>query len=300
MRWLVTLLLALAAAFAATIFEPGPAWAEMPADRALLTVDRGRVTAYLSGSPIVLVPGDRRYVGAGSQVDVPASASGLLTFPGGSAALLCPGSRVTVGRLSTDAGRHPAPFATLSLQSGRVLADTAATSGAFEPLSLTFTRMRSDVTNEGAAWFAVEPATVAVSTGTVSVGGAASPTSHASLSCGDGVPVSPPAAGGETSTTDAPFPTDSASIDPSAATATISPSVTATPSPTPDPTVTTTAPTEATTTKAPTTTTKPPTTKPTTPATTPPTTPPTMPPTTPATTPPTTPATTPADTTSAG
>ena len=59
------------------------------------------------------------------------------------------------------------PHAALSVDTGRVLADTTSTSGAFRPLDLVVHRTRGDVTNTGAAWYSVDPAAVTVSTGKV-------------------------------------------------------------------------------------------------------------------------------------
>ncbi|MGX6605917.1 cyclic nucleotide-binding protein [Micromonosporaceae bacterium Da 78-11] len=283
--WLAATLLVLALVLTAVNFRPGPAWAEMPADRALLTVDRGQITTLTGGVTRTFGPGGRRYLDRGVQVDVPSQAGARLTFPGGAATLLCGGSRVEVGKLYTGGGRHQAPVAAVSLQSGRLLVDTTSTSGAYEALSLTVSRPQSDVVSSGPAWYAVDPAAVIVSTGEVAVGGATSVPAGETLNCGDGVPVTPPAAGEDRATTEAPFPTEEATLP------TVAPSVTATPSnaparsrtptPTPDPTATsgtpaaTTDPTRLPTTR--------PTTRPTLPAPTPkPTTRPTTKPPTPA------------------
>ena len=278
--WLVAGVLVVALVLVGLSFRPGPAWAEMAGDRALLSVDRGSVTATIGGTTVSLEPGDQRYVGVGTQLSVPAGALGRLTFPGGAATLFCAGTQARVGRLQTDGGRSRAAHAVIALQSGRLLADTAGTSGAYAPLALTVARAQSDVSTTAASWFWVEPTAVTVSTGTVSVGGATSKAGHKTLSCGNGVAVSPPSAGEPDPSTEAPFPSDSVSADP---TQSVAPSATVTsavPTPTADPTTgATTAPTEAATT------TPPRTTKPTTKTTTKP-----PPATTPATTPPTTPA----------
>jgi putative peptide zinc metalloprotease protein len=284
MGWLAMALLAIALVLTGINFRPGPAWAEMPDDQVLLTVDRGRVTAYVDNKPVALEPGDRRYLHQGAMIDVPAQGAGRLTFPGGAATVLCAGSRTELGSLATEGGRHREPLATLALQAGRLLADTGGTSGAYRPLSLTVSRPQSDVTNDGAARFAVDPAAVTVATGDVSVGGAPAPAGDTSLTCGDGGAVNPAAGGPDSGATEAPFPSGPVTAEPSAPSATPS----ATPSPTPTPTTTTTRPAPTTTVRPPTrTTTTAPTRKPTTtpPATTPATTPP---PTTPTTTPPTT------------
>jgi putative peptide zinc metalloprotease protein len=286
--WATVALLVVALVLTAMSFRPGPAWAEMGHDQVLLSVDRGRANAGTGGKANTLEPGDERYVGRGTKIDVPSESAARLTFPGGGVTVLCAGSRVQVGDLAVGGGRHQSPGGTLALQAGRVLADTTGTSGAFRPLALTVTRAQGDVINSGAAWYSVEATTVAVSTGKVSAGGTAVKSTGADLNCGDGLAVSPPSAGEGIQPSQEPLPSldpsqePSVAPSPSATTATTEPTVTA------DPTVTTTPPTEATTTKPPTT--KPTTVKPTTapPKTTPPTTDPTTDPTTAPTTEPTT------------
>nr|BFE68124.1 hypothetical protein GCM10020092_014250 [Actinoplanes digitatis] len=89
MWWLVLLLLLFAMLLTAMNFVPGPAWAEMPTDRALLTSDRGTVTATIDGRTETISEGERRYVDEGARITVPAKATGRLTFQGGSATLFC-------------------------------------------------------------------------------------------------------------------------------------------------------------------------------------------------------------------
>jgi putative peptide zinc metalloprotease protein len=294
--WLVAGVLVFALVLVGLDFRPGPAWAEMPSDRALLTVDSGEMTAVLAGTPVGLGSGDRRYVGAGTDISVPTGALGRLTFPGGAAALFCGGVQARIGPLTVDGGRERTVHAVLTLQSGRVLADTAGTSGAFRPLGLTVERAGGAVSTTDASWFWVEPNAVTVATGRVIVGDVPVKAGHKTLSCGDGVAVAPPASDSTDPAAGAPLPSDSAGALPSQS---VGPSVTATlPAPTAAPTTegsrtapATTPATEAThTTRPPAThTTKPapPTPKPTTAPATPPTTPPTTPPATPpVTTPP--------------
>ena len=70
MWWLVLLVLLLALLLTAVNFMPGPAWAEMPTNRALLTADRGRLTMLLDGATVTLAEGDRRYVDEGARIEV--------------------------------------------------------------------------------------------------------------------------------------------------------------------------------------------------------------------------------------
>jgi putative peptide zinc metalloprotease protein len=280
MWWLVLLMLLLALLLTVANFTPGAAWAEMPTTRALLTADRGPITVVTGGATTRLAEGDRRYVGEGARIEVPPRSTGRLTFSGGSVAVLCPGSRTDVGRLWIEAGRRYAEHGIVGLDAGRLLVDTAATSGAYRPLSLVVRRPAGDVENTGRTWYAADPATVTVSTGSAAVAGVPVAATPGDLTCGDGVVVRPPAAG----------PSQEPSSDPPTG-VTPSPSVPATTVPVP-PTIApprrTVRPNPpATTTRPPATTTRPPTTSPT-PTTTPPTTPPTTRPTTRPTTPPTT------------
>jgi putative peptide zinc metalloprotease protein len=153
------------------------------------------MTVLLDGSTVTLSAGERRYVDAGTRIDVADRSTGRLVFHGGSAAVLCGGSRTQVLRLSATTGRHRDPHAELAVNAGRLLADTSSSSGAYRPLSLVVLGSLGDVRNAGAAWYAVERDAVTVSTGQVTVGGTPSAPTRADLTCGDGVPVTPPAAG---------------------------------------------------------------------------------------------------------
>ena len=187
----------------------GPAWAEMPVERVLLSVQRGTVTANAGREPVSLTPGDRRYLAAGTGIEVPGRAVALLTFPGGAAVVLCGGSRVEVGGVGVAHGRTSVPSGRLTLGNGRMLADTSSPSGAFGPLALTVARAQGEVTSDGRAWYSVDSAGVAVSTGKVAVGGTQSPAGGAALNCGDGVTVEPPTeAAPSEEPVEAPFPSE--------------------------------------------------------------------------------------------
>jgi putative peptide zinc metalloprotease protein len=234
MWWLVLLLVFLALLVVASNLLPGPAWAEMPADRALLTAERGAVTAVVDGRPVSLARGERLYVGEGARVEVRDRSTGRLTFRGGAATVLCAGTLVDVGRLWSDGAGNRSPRGRVTLQQGRVLADTASTSGAFAPLALALDRPVGRVTNTGSAWYAVDGGQVQVSTGDVRVDGAPQAPTGGGLTCGDGVPVTPPA--GTPSQPSSPSEVPTATLTPSA-----------TPSPTPRVTTSTATPVAPTT-----------------------------------------------------
>ena len=181
MWWLVLLLLLLALLLTAVNFRPGPAWAEMPTDRALLTVDDGLVYAQIDrragrdrrGRAPVRRRGhpDRGSAAFGRAADLPGRVR-----PRCSAAE--PTSRS--GGCGPTGRRERVPSGALVVDNGRVLADTTSMSGAYRPLALVVSRPLGDVTNTGAAWYSADPAAVTVSSGRVAVGGApATPTGSA-------------------------------------------------------------------------------------------------------------------------
>jgi putative peptide zinc metalloprotease protein len=173
---------------------PGPAWAELPADRAMLTAERGPVTATVDGRARRLTADDRLYLGADDLVEVGGSALARLTFRGGSTVVLCPGSRARLGDLSATTGRRPIQLtAGLRLDHGRMLADTATPSRSYDPLALTVTSVGQSVVSAGSAWYVVGVGEAKVSSGQVRRGGVPIPTTSAPLTCGDGVPVPRPA-----------------------------------------------------------------------------------------------------------
>ncbi|MFC0530645.1 cyclic nucleotide-binding protein [Phytohabitans kaempferiae] len=218
--WLVLLFLLLAIGSGVANLVPGPAWAEMPGDKALLSAERGRVIATLDGRTVTLDQGDRLYVAEGSDIRVQSRSTGRLTFRGGAALVLCGETRTDVGPLWSTGRRQVEPHGTLTLNSGRVLADTASTSGAFAPLALEIGSDATRVVNDGPAWYSVTSGDTVVSDGRVNVDGDRQPVTNQPLTCGDGVAVRPPAG----TPSDSPSPSES-----------LVPEETPTPSATPSP-----------------------------------------------------------------
>ncbi|BCB87117.1 hypothetical protein Psuf_044300 [Phytohabitans suffuscus] len=107
----------------------------------------------------------------------------------------------------------------MTLGSGRVLADTASTSGAFAALALRIGSDTSQIVNDGPAWYSVTSGDAAVSEGKVDIDGTRQPVTNRPLTCGDGVVVRPPAG----TPSDSPSPSESLIPE-------------ETPSPTPSPT----------------------------------------------------------------
>lgn len=207
LRWLVVLALLLALLLTGANTLPGPAWAEMRTDQALLRVSRGSAVAVVDGERVRLARGDQVYVSAGDSIRVADRSRADLVFRGGSTAILCAGSSVGVGPLSAEGFRPAEPAALLSLVDGRLLADTASATSAFEPLELDVGSAGHTVTNFGQAWFGVAAGAAEVSVGEVAVDGILMPVTRGPLSCGDGVPVSRPAGSDEPDeATDAPSP----------------------------------------------------------------------------------------------
>ena len=200
----------------------------MPVDRALLTATRGDLVADVGGKRVELDTGSRVYVTEGDSVTVRDQSTGTLTFRGGSVTVLCAGSESDVGPLWSDGVRSTSPNGELSVSSGRVLADTASTSAAFDALALTVRSGGRTIENDGKAWYAVAPGSTEVSSGSVEVDGAVQAPTMSPLDCGDGQRVEPP--GGTPSDTPAP-PTDEPTPD-----LLPTPSTSPAPSPTPEPT----------------------------------------------------------------
>ncbi|MEQ4303388.1 cyclic nucleotide-binding protein [Plantactinospora sp. B6F1] len=210
--WLVLLLLLLALFSAAGNLVPGPAWAEMPSDRALLSAESGRVDAVVDGRSVRLAEGDRRYVSEGDQIRVRSRSRAVLTFRGGSTAVFCAGSRAMVGPLWSDGAGTVTPHGRLTLDTGRMLADTGSPSSAFAPLALLVDRTGGGVSNRGAARYAAWTRGIEVSTGQVRVAGVRQPENRRTLTCGggtapDGTGSSPTGTPGDPEPTEFGLPT---------------------------------------------------------------------------------------------
>ncbi|SNT14163.1 putative peptide zinc metalloprotease protein [Asanoa hainanensis] len=219
--WLTALLLLLALFLTGTNFLPGPAWAEMPADRALLSTTRGTADVQVNGKRLKLSSGAKVYVTEGDQVKLRDRSSATLTFRGGSVTVLCAGSGVAVGELWSSGDRRTVPHGSLRLADGRVLVDTASTRGTFRPLDLSLDAAGSRLTNDGAAWYRVSAAGTVVSKGSVRVDGELQSATDAALDCGDGRevprpagPTDEPSPSEEPSPTDLPSPTATPSVTP--------------------------------------------------------------------------------------
>ncbi|WP_051799884.1 M50 family metallopeptidase [Catenuloplanes japonicus] len=219
--WLVLLLLLLALALTAGQLRPGPAWAEMPSDRVLLTAETGAVDVTVPGRRITLDEGGRYQLPIGAEITVGGSSRASLTFRGGAISVLCAGSSAAIRDLHSDGDRVRTPSGTLDLSNGRILSDTASTTGAFAPLSLEISSARVSITSTEAAWYAVASGQAVVSRGEVRADRITQPQTGGELDCGDGLPdplptpsstpsVSPTPAVSE-SPSESPSPTPSAS-----------------------------------------------------------------------------------------
>src|SRR5205814_7980823 len=119
--------------------------------------------------------GDEVCVGRADTVAVHDRSLGRLTFRGGGYTVLCAGSALTVGPLSTPGRRPASPAGALDLTSGRLLADTAGTSRAYAPLRLDIGNGGGHLVNDGAARFAVAGQDMTVAAGAVAFDGQALP-----------------------------------------------------------------------------------------------------------------------------
>jgi putative peptide zinc metalloprotease protein len=183
--WLLLVLLLFATLLTGANLWSGPAWAEMPTDRVLLTVNRGAVVATVGRERFELRKGQQVYVGANDAVTVDDRANAQLTFHGGAVVVLCGGTAVRVGAVERGSGA-------IGLASGLVLAETKPETRAHAVLRLSVRVSAGTVHNSDGARFAVSPGGVRVARGTVLRDGVAVPVAPTGLSCGDGIGLPEP------------------------------------------------------------------------------------------------------------
>lgn len=243
LRWLVLLVLLLGLLLTGANLVPAIAWAEMPADRALLHVEDGTATVDSHGRTLRLSKGGDVYVAEGDVVSTGPRSAALLTYRGGATTRLCAEAGVTMGLLAST-GRPLVPEAALRLDRGLAITDTHSRGTAFAPLRPSQQTSVGLVASTGDAWFAVSGEGVTVARGAVTQDGAPLTITARNLGCGGAeVPVPVP-----TQTDATELPTDSPSAPPSESPS-ASPSASASASASPSAPVTTAPPT----TKAPTT-----------------------------------------------
>ena len=134
--WLLLLFLLFGLLLSGANLWPAPAWAEMPSDRAMLTVTDGTARVTVNGEPVRLDRGADRYLGTGDRIAVASRSVVRLVFRGGAVSVLCADTSVTLGELVSPPGHPITPTAVVRINSGRLLANTASSSSAFRPLSL--------------------------------------------------------------------------------------------------------------------------------------------------------------------
>lgn len=182
--------------------RPGDAWAEILSDTAVLEVEEGTVDAVVDGEDKVLHEGDQAVVAEDDVIAVRRRSLGKVTFRGGSDAILCPLTDVTVGHLESHDYDPVQPSGDLTQRAGKVIADTAPDdAGAFAPLELAVTLVLDPgdptaeppvppetalVENEGKAWYATSLSQVEVVEGVVLLDGEVVPPASDDLGCGEG------------------------------------------------------------------------------------------------------------------
>jgi putative peptide zinc metalloprotease protein len=183
LRWGLLLVLFLALfVTGGNVLLPPLTWAEMPHDKALLTVERGHAVAVVDGVSTPLSVGDSIYIGASDVVSVAERSRARVTYRGGAASLLCARSEVGVDSLQTT-GQPAQPSASMELRRGTALTDTATASPTFNDLAATWRSDSGVAVSTGSAWFAVTGAAVTVSEGTVAVDGSYQPVTHQPIGC---------------------------------------------------------------------------------------------------------------------
>jgi hypothetical protein len=198
-------------------------------DHALLHVSDGTVTATIDGTPRVLGRGDEAYVSSTDVVQVWQRSDARLTFRGGGYSVLCGGTRLTVGPLSSP-GTPAAPAGSLAMDYGKLLTYTRGTSSAFLPLALRIQSDGRQIQNSGAAAYSVGWDGVDDAIGEVTRD------NRLLIPTGDRLGCGSPTGTGGAGTSASPSPTPSPSAFPSVSaspSASASPTPSASPSPTP-------------------------------------------------------------------
>ncbi|HEX6499776.1 MAG TPA: hypothetical protein VF054_12190 [Micromonosporaceae bacterium] len=166
----------------------GPLWAEVPANAALVQVQRGIAETVVNGRRLTLGVGDEVYIRDADTVSLDTRSSARLLFRGGAYTALCGGSRVAVGTIAMLG--HPAgPSVSLDLIQGRLLAYTAAQSPTYGPLALAVDSAGSRAVTHGVTRFAIGFGGLQVAAGRVEVDGVPVRPSGVEPSCGDNSPV---------------------------------------------------------------------------------------------------------------
>jgi putative peptide zinc metalloprotease protein len=100
--------------------------------------------------------------------------------------VLCADTSVTLGDLESPPGHPIAPTAVVRINTGRLLANTASSSSAFQPLTLRVDTQAGPLLTAGATRLTVEPLAALVASGSVTLNGARLPASGPAPACGDG------------------------------------------------------------------------------------------------------------------
>jgi len=185
--WLVLLLLLFALLLSGTNMLPSPAYAEMPADRAMITADSGRVQIQPArGAPFVLDKGDRAYVDQGDIVAVATRSRATVLFRGGGYGVACGNTVLQVGQLVSDDTEPIQPRGALAIRQGRLLLDTRPDSAAFAPVRLAISAVGGQVSaSTGPARYMVDRGVTHVASGSVTQNGTAIRPDGTTMSCGD-------------------------------------------------------------------------------------------------------------------
>lgn len=228
---------------------PAIGWGELPDERALLEVRRGFVRVIVDGRAHSLEEGSRILVGREDPVSVGTRSFAALVFAGGAEVGLCSDTEATldeVRRIEEPPWRplgsaRIRPVASLRIERGRIVAETASRGAAFEPIFLDVIAGNHRIANDGEATFAASRGSVAVERGVVTADGRRLPATEEVAGCGSGGGLALDQAPGPVATPTpllTATPTTAASPTPSSgpkATPTLTTEPTPTPTPTPTP-----------------------------------------------------------------